>query len=127
MSPNLIMGNNVIIGYNFSALVADVVEIGADTILASNILITSENHGMNPEHELPYHQQKLNPAPVHIGTGCWVGEKAIILPGVTIGDRAIIAAGAIVSKDVPPYSIVGGNPARVIKKYDFASHTWKAV
>ena len=50
-----------------------------------------------------------------IGNDVWIGDKATILPGVTIGDGAVVAANAVVTKDVPPYSIVGGNPARVIK------------
>ena len=58
---------------------------------------------------------------------CWVGEKVIIMPGVTIGDRSIIGAGAIVTRDIPPYSIAVGNPAKVIKRYNFKTHSWEKV
>ena len=54
--------------------------------------------------------------PVVIGNNVWIGDKATILPGVTIGDGAVVAANAVVTKDVPSYSVVGGNPARIIKK-----------
>ena len=53
---------------------------------------------------------------VVIGNNVWIGDKATILPGVIIGDGAVIGTGAVVTKDVPPYSVVGGNPARIIKQ-----------
>ena len=127
LSPELIIRDNVIIGYNLSILVTDKIFIGSDTILASDILITSENHGMDPESQIPYYKQKLVSESVHIGSGVWIGEKVIILPGVNIGDKAIVAAGAIVANDVPAYSIVAGCPAKVIKIYDFDNHKWTGI
>ncbi|MRS01689.1 hypothetical protein EG832_00440 [bacterium] len=58
--------------------------------------------------------QETMPSFVKIGSDCWLGANSLILPGVTIGDGAVIAAGAVVTKDVQPYSIVGGNPAKII-------------
>lgn len=124
LHPKLYIDENVIIGYNFSCLVADKVNIGRNTILASNVLITTENHGMNPEIEIPYYEQQLIVGPVSIGEGCWIGEKVIILPNVKIGKKCIIAAGSIVTKDIPDYSIAVGVPAKVIKKYDFEKSIW---
>lgn len=126
-SPQLYIGENVIIGYNFSCLVADEIKIGKNTIIASNVLITSENHGINPEIETPYYEQPLNVAPVSIGEGCWIGENVMILPDVNIGNKCIIAAGSIVTKDIPDFSIAAGIPAKVIKKYDFEKHEWMKV
>lgn len=125
LSPRLSIEEKVIIGYNFSCLVADKVRIGKDTILASNVLITSENHGINPEIDIPYYEQELSIGPVSIGEGCWIGEKVIILPNVNIGKKCVIAAGAIVTKDIPDYSIAAGIPAKVIKKYNFEKHEWE--
>lgn len=122
--PELSIGEKVIIGYNFSCLVADKVKIDKNTILASNVLITSENHGMNPEIGIPYYEQTLSVGAVSIGEGCWIGEKVIILPNVNIGKKCIVAAGSIITKDIPDYSIVAGIPAKVIKKYDFKKHEW---
>lgn len=127
MNPQLKIGHNVIINYNFSCLVADRIEIGDETILASDILITSENHGINPESDDAYYKQPLTTGPVKIGKGCWIGEKVVILPGVTIGDKSIVAAGSVVSKDIPPYCIAAGVPAKVLKVYNFESHCWERV
>lgn len=124
LHPSLKVGDNVIIGYRFSCLVADDISIGENTILASDILITSENHGMNPECDVPYYKQSLITGAVHIGGNCWIGEKVVILPGVTIGDYCIIAASSVITKSIPPYSLAAGNPARIIKKYDFDLHEW---
>lgn len=81
LSPSLNIEDRVIIGYNFSCLVANKVEIGKDTIFASDVLITSENHGMNPESDIPYHAQQLSTGAVTIGQGCWIGEKVSIISG----------------------------------------------
>lgn len=125
--PKFLLGTGSIIGYNFTALVADELCIGKDTILASNVMITTENHGMDPESDIPYHAQPLVTGPVVIGEGCWIGEDVKIMPGVTIGDKCVIAAGAVVTKDIPACSIAAGVPAKVIKQYDFQSHRWKSL
>ena len=65
--------------------------------------------------------------PIHIGDHVWIGTNAIILKGVTIGDNAVIAAGAVVTRDVPPYSIVAGNPAKVVKQYNLETNKWELV
>ena len=79
---------------------------------------------MNPEGHASYADNPLEAAPVNIGKGCWIGEKAVILPGVTLGDKCIVAAGAVVNKSFPPYTLLGGVPARALKKYDFEMHQW---
>lgn len=84
LNPKLVIGDNVIIGYNFSALVSDRVSIGDNTILASNIFMTTHNHGVDVENDVPFYRQPLITAPVSIGSECWIGEKVVILPGVTI-------------------------------------------
>ena len=127
LSPDLYFDDGVIVGYRCSFLVADTIRIGKNTILASDILVTTENHGIDPENDIPYHAQPLSVSPISIGEGCWIGEKVTILPGVKIGDKCIIATGAVVNKDIPDYSIAGGVPARVLKRYNFGTHTWEKV
>lgn len=124
-SPNLVIGNDVGIGYNFQCLITDDCYIGDNTLMASNILITTENHGNNPN--AIYAKQPLMSRKVSIGNNCWIGEKVIILPGVHLGDNVIVAAGSIVTKSFNSNSIIGGNPAKYIKIYDFKLHTWVKV
>lgn len=124
-NPKVIFGNNVYMGDYLTILCADKVTIEDDVLMASYITITSENHGMDVEGEIGYGKQKLITAPVTIKEGAWIGEKVIILPGVTIGKKAILAAGSVVTKDVPDYTVVAGNPARIIKCYNFNTHTWE--
>lgn len=122
--PKINIGSHCYLGYHLSILAGADVTIDDWVLMASDILITTESHGMNPESEIAYMNQPLVVAPVHIKAGCWIGEKVMIMPGVTIGKKSIIGAGSIVTKDIPDYSIAVGNPAKVIKKYSFESHQW---
>ena len=82
------------------------------------VTISDNNHGttdFDTLHEAPAIRKLYTKGPVIIGNNVWIGDKATILGGVTIGDGAVIAANSVVTKDVPAYSVVGGNPARVIK------------
>lgn len=121
------IGDNCYIGYDFSILAKDPVTIQKNVLIASNVIITSENHGIDPESDLPYMNQELTGKGVCIGEGSWIGEKVCILPGVTIGKKCVIGAGSVVTKDIPDCCMVGGNPAKVIKKYDFDEHKWIRV
>ena len=124
---NITFGNNCYIGFGFTALAASKanITIADQVLIASNVLITNENHGIDPESDIPYMDQSLSAKDVYIGNGCWIGEKVCILPGVKIGEKSIIGAGSIVTKNVPSYSIAVGNPAKVIKKYNFSTHRWE--
>lgn len=125
--PSVEIGTNVCIGSGFSALSAAPIVIEDNCLFASNIIVTSENHGMNPEIADSYADTPLEGKPVYIGKGCWIGEKASIMPGVTLGDRCIVAANAVVTKSFPAYSLIGGVPARMMKRYDLKSHAWVKV
>ena len=127
--PSIIVGNRCYIGFGFTALSTanSKIEIGNDVLFASNVLITSENHGIDPETSIPYMNQELTGNEVSIGDGCWIGEKVIILPGVKIGKKCVIGAGSVVTKSVPDFSIAVGNPAKVIKRYDFSKKKWECL
>ena len=86
------------------------IEIGDNVQIGHQTVIATLNHDLNPEK----HWNML-PAPVKIGNNVWIGSHATILSGVTVGDNAVIAAGAVVTKDVPANTVVAGVPARVIK------------
>lgn len=124
-NPRIMIDDGVCIGNRFSALSAAPIHIGKNALIASDVLITSENHGMNPEVSESYADIPLTVASVELGDGCWIGEKVCILPGVTIGERSIVAAGSVVTKSVPSYTIVGGVPAKILKRYSFKTHSWE--
>ena len=91
------------------------VSIGSHVNLAQGITVTALNHNFSDTTQR-IDQQGITTRPVVISDDVWIGANAIILPGVTIGQHAVVAAGAVVTKDVPPYSVVGGVPATVLKK-----------
>lgn len=116
--PMFNLGNKVLIGYNCSFLITGSLDIGDNTMIASNVLITTENHGMDPSKG-SYDKQPLVSRDIKIGNNVWIGEKAVILPGVTIGDNCIIGASSVVTKSVEANSIACGCPAKIIKKFNF--------
>lgn len=87
--------------------------IGDNTLIGSYTVLATINHGMLPEERADNH-----PLPIHIRKGVWIGAHVTILPGVNIGEHAVIAAGAVVAKDVPAGAVVGGVPAKIIKQID---------
>ena len=86
--------------------------IGAKTRIANSVKIFAFNHGMSMEH--PIYQQPTTSQGVEIGKDVWIGASVCITDGVTIGDHAVIGMGSVVTKDVPEYAIMAGNPAQVI-------------
>ena len=90
------------------------VTIGSHVNLAQGITVTALNHNFSDKN-LRIDEQGVSTNPVTIGDDIWIGANAVILPGVTIGDHSVVAAGAVVTKDVPPHTLVGGVPAKIIK------------
>ena len=90
------------------------VEIGNNVNLAQGITVTALNHNFSDTNKR-IDEQGVSTNPVTIEDDVWVGANAVILPGVTIGEHCVVAAGAVVTKDVPPHSLVAGVPAKVIK------------
>ena len=108
------LGDNSGIGVN--ALISSYVTIGNDVMMGPECMIFTSNHGMD-RLDIPMWKQKhADPKPVVIGNDVWIGARVTILPGVHIGDGSVIGAGSVVTKDVEAYSIVAGNPAKLIRK-----------
>lgn len=121
---NVVIGEHSLIG--MSNVVIGPVTIGNNVIMAQHVVISGLNHNYtNPE--LPVSRQGVSVKPVVIGDDCWIGANAVITSGVTVGKHAVVAAGSVVTKDVPPFSVVAGNPARLVKRYDTGSGTWIRV
>lgn len=91
------------------------VTIGSHVNLAQGITVTALNHNFN-EAGKRIDEQGVSTTPVTIGDDIWIGANAVILPGVSIGAHSVVAAGAVVTKDVPPHSLVAGVPAKIIKE-----------
>ncbi|UBM60736.1 acyltransferase [Marinilongibacter aquaticus] len=102
------------------------VTIGSNTILAQHIVISGLNH-LYENPEIPIRDQGVSTSPVEIGDNCWIGANCVITAGVKIGKHVIVGAGSVVTKDIPPYSVAVGNPARIIKTFDFEQKNWVKV
>lgn len=115
---DLIIGKGADIGEYSHITAVGHMRIGCNLLTGRWVTITDNGHGdtgMETLHTDPRFRPLFSKGDVTIGNNVWIGDKATILPGVSIGDGAIIAANAVVTKDVPAYSIAVGNPARVIK------------
>lgn len=110
---NLSLGDDSMLGQNSIIGSTAEVRIGNDVMMGPEVLIYTSNHGT--ARGIPMRRQPLECAPVSIGNDVWIGARCIILPGVTIGEGAVLAAGAVVTSDVPANAVVGGVPAKVLK------------
>lgn len=118
-SPILRIGDNTSIGEYCHISAANEVTIGNGVLTGRFCYISDNNHGnidIATLHQRPSERELYVKGPVHIGNNVWIGDRVCILSNVTIGDGAVIAANAVVTKDVPPYTIVGGVPASIIRK-----------
>lgn len=111
---NIIIGDYSGIGEDSCIVCMDRVVIGSDVMIGPEVMILTGGHDYKKPNVL-LRKQEIITAPVTIGNDCWIGSRAIILPGVSICDRVIIAAGSIVTKPIIESGIYGGNPARKIK------------
>ena len=110
---DVIIGHHTRIGLHNTVI--GPVTIGSHVNLAQGITITALNHNFSDGRQR-IDQQGITTAQVTIGDDIWIGANAVVLPGVTIGAHSVVAAGAVVTKDVPPHSLVAGVPAKIIKK-----------
>jgi acetyltransferase-like isoleucine patch superfamily enzyme len=107
------IGKNVFINHGCSFLDLGGITIEDNVLIGPQVKLVTENHPVDPSN-----RKSLDLKSIHIGKNVWLGAGAIILPGVTVGENSIVAAGAVVTKDVPSNTIVGGVPAKVIKQID---------
>lgn len=122
--PNLSIEENFHATRNFVCQCAGEITIGKNVLVGSDVFIIDFNHGKSPLSE-SYLDNDLEVKYANIQDGVWIGNSVIILPGVTIGKKAIIAAGSVVTHNIPSYCIAAGNPAKIIKKYNFSTNTWE--
>lgn len=121
---DVIIGDRTRIG--LSNTIIGPVTVGNDVRLAQNVVLSGLNHNYQ-EIDSPIHKQGVTTKPIVIEDESWIGANVVIVPGVTIGKHAIVAAGSVVTKNIPPYAVSAGNPAKVLKQYNFENNTWEKV
>lgn len=118
-TPKIILGNNCSIGEDAHITAINSIRLGNNVLMGKKVLITDNAHGASLAELLdiaPNMRPLISKGPVVIDDNVWIGEKASIMPGVHIGKGTIVAANSVVTKDVPPYCVVAGVPAVIIKK-----------
>lgn len=121
--PKIVIGDGTSIHFYFHCGAAESVIIGTDVLIASRVYISDHDHDFENPDVPSIHSKRLISKPVVIEDGVWIGEGAVILKGVTVGKRSVIGANAVVTKDVPAFTIVGGVPAKVIRKLNFTEES----
>jgi acetyltransferase-like isoleucine patch superfamily enzyme len=112
---NISIGRNVFINSGCRFQDHGGITIGDGALIGHNVVLATLNHDIDPRK-----RSDMHPAPIFVGNNVWIGANATILPGVTIGDGSIVAAGAVVTRNVPINVIVGGVPAKIIKRIESA-------
>ncbi|MFD2933955.1 acyltransferase [Spirosoma flavum] len=118
---SVVIGENTLIG--IGTVLIGPVRIGSNVIMAQHIVLSGLNHSYE-DILFPIRDQPITTRPIVINDDCWIGANVTITAGVTVGYHSVVAGGSVVITDVPAYTVVGGNPARVLKSYDTASRQW---
>jgi len=119
---DVIIGDRTRIGIG-STVIGPVI-VGNDVRLAQNVVLSGLNHNYE-EIDKPISKQGVTTAPIHIGDESWIGANAVVVAGTRIGKHCIVAGGSVVTKDTPDYTVVAGNPARIIKQYNSKTESRK--
>ncbi len=121
---NVLIGDNSLIG--MGNVIIGPVTIGNNVIFAQNIVASGLNHEYKDVTQ-PIVTQNVTTKPIVVEDDCWIAANVVITAGVTIGKHCVVAAGSVVTKDLPPFTIAAGNPAKVIKQYNPKSGEWERV
>ena len=118
---DVLIGDNTLIGMG-NVLIGPIT-IGNNVIFAQNVVASGLNHEYK-DITIPIHMQDVTTKQITVGDDCWIAANSVITAGVTIGKHCVIAAGSVVTKDIPAYTVAGGNPAKPIKRYDEVTKEW---
>jgi acetyltransferase-like isoleucine patch superfamily enzyme len=121
---DVIIGDHA--GIGLSNIIIGPVQLGNYVMLAQHIVFSGLNHGYEDVTQPP-RVQKVITKPIVVEDNVWIGANSVITAGVTIGKHSVIGAGSVVTKDIPPYTLAVGNPARIIKKYNPETESWEKV
>jgi len=121
---DVIIGDRSKIG--ISNVVIGPIKIGNDCIFAQNIVLSGLNHGYEDVNISP-EDQPITATEIIVEDEVWIGANAVVVAGVTIGKHSVVAAGSVVTKDIPAFSVVGGNPAKILKQYNPEVKKWERI
>ena len=119
--------DNVYIGTSATICAAKKIHIGKGCALSDRVSLLDASHGFDPGAGLIMDQILENISPINIGDNSFLGINVCVLPGVTLGNNCVVGASSVVTKSFPPYSMIGGNPARLIKKYNLTTKKWERL
>lgn len=122
--PHLVIGDGTSIHMHFHCGAALRVEIGRNVLIAGRVYVTDHDHAFDDPARPVVSNNAVVAALTAIEDESWIGEGATVLKGVRVGRGAVVAAGAVVTRDVPPHTIVAGVPARPLRRYDAAARAW---
>jgi acetyltransferase-like isoleucine patch superfamily enzyme len=125
--PSIVIGDDVYIGRFVYLAAIDGISVGSGSVLSEHVYVSDHSHGFDPNAGLIMKQRLVSKGPVKIGANCFLGYRAAIMPGVVLGDHCVVGANSVVTRSFPAYSMIGGGPARLLKRYCFGSKTWQQV
>jgi acetyltransferase-like isoleucine patch superfamily enzyme len=126
-APSISIGDDVYIGhYSFIAAIEEI-RIGNGCVFSDYVYLNDSSHGIDPANGLIMLQNLESKGPIHIGMNCFLGYRVAVMPAVTLGDWCIVGANSVVTRSFPPYSMIGGAPARLIRRYSPEQGKWISI
>lgn len=123
--PEIVIGPGSFINRDCEIVATRRVAIGSNVMLAHGCYIADNNHGYEDTTRPVKSQPLVTPGEVHIGDGAWLGANCVVVGNVRIGKNCVIGAHSVVNEDLPDYCVAAGAPARIVKRWDPSSHTWR--
>ena len=122
--PKIEIGSDVYIGPHLFLACIGRISIGDGSVLSESVFVNDASHGLDPEAGLIMKQPLVHGGDIVIGKSCFLGLRSAIMPGVVLGDHCVVGINSVVTKSFPAYSMVGGAPARLLRRYDPEQKKW---